>query len=183
MVGTILLNTLAGLLFLISLAFVLPDLQELVDMEQPTPVIIKSAIGSSGATFSLLIPLIVLAIICGIGCTTAASRCLWAFSRDGGIPGSHLWQKVNGSLQLPFNAMMLSMIVQILVGAIYFGSATAFNSFSSSGVIFLTLSYAAPIAASVLGRRKQIRAGKFYLGHYGTFCNVVALCKLLSIAL
>ncbi|KAH7177115.1 amino acid/polyamine transporter I [Dactylonectria macrodidyma] len=176
MVGTIVLNTIAGLLFLISLAFVLPDLPELLSVEQPTPVIVKSAVGSAGAAFGCLIPLIVLAIICGIGCTTAASRCTWAFARDGAIPGSHMWQKVNKSLHVPLNAMMLSMAVQVVVGAIYFGSTTAFNSFSSSGVIFLTFSYATPIAVSFIGGRKDVRRGKFYLGRWGGFCNVVAIC-------
>ncbi|KAM0428497.1 hypothetical protein ACHAPT_006857 [Fusarium lateritium] len=176
MVGTIILNTTAGLLLLVSLAFVLPDLTILVSVDQPMPVIIKSAVGSSGAAFALLIPLIVLAIICGIGCTTAASRCTWAFARDGAIPGSYLWQKINRTLRIPFNAMMLSMIVQIVVGVIYFGSATAFNSFSSAGVIFLTVSYATPIAVSFFGGRKQIKNGAFYFGRFGAFCNVVAIC-------
>ncbi|KAJ4256926.1 hypothetical protein NW762_009022 [Fusarium torreyae] len=176
LVGTIVLNTIAGLLFLISLAFVLPDLTELIAAAQPTPIIIKSAVGSPGAAFALLIPLIVLAIICGIGCTTAASRCTWAFSRDGAIPGSLWWRKINSSTQIPLNAMMLSMIIQIVVGAIYFGSVTAFNSFSSAGVIFLTLSYASPITMSLLGGRKHVKRGSFHLGGIGAFCNVVAIC-------
>ncbi|KAF5009689.1 hypothetical protein FDECE_4098 [Fusarium decemcellulare] len=184
MVGTIILNTIAGLLLLVSLAFVLPDLEVLISVEQPTPVIIKSAVGSAGAAFGLLIPLIVLAIICGIGCTTAASRCTWAFARDGAIPASHLWRQVNRTLQIPFNAMMLSMVVQIVVGAIYFGSATAFNSFSSAGVIFLTVSYATPIAVSFFQGRKQVKDGAFHLGRFGAFCNVVAICwSLLAIPL
>ncbi|KAJ3532964.1 hypothetical protein NM208_g8196 [Fusarium decemcellulare] len=184
MVGTIILNTIAGLLLLVSLAFVLPDLEVLISIEQPTPVIIKSAVGSAGAAFGLLIPLIVLAIICGIGCTTAASRCTWAFARDGAIPASHLWRQVNRTLQIPLNAMMLSMVVQIVVGAIYFGSATAFNSFSSAGVIFLTVSYATPIAVSFFQGRKQVKDGAFHLGQFGAFCNVVAICwSLLAIPL
>ncbi|KAF4951722.1 hypothetical protein FSARC_12845 [Fusarium sarcochroum] len=175
-VGTIILNTIAGLLFLISLAFILPDLTKLIAAAQPTPIIIKSAVGSSGIAFALLMPLMVLAIICGIGCTTAASRCTWAFSRDGAIPGSQCWRKINRSTQTPLNAMMLSMIIQIVVGAIYFGSVTAFNSFSSAGVIFLTLSYATPITMSLLGGRKHVKRGAFYLGGIGAFCNVVAIC-------
>lgn len=76
-VGTVILNTLAGLLFLIPLVFVLPDVLELIALPsgQPIPTIIKLAVGNSGGAFALLIPLLVLAIFCGIGCTTAASRC------------------------------------------------------------------------------------------------------------
>lgn len=175
MVATIFINTIAGLLFLIPLVFVLPDIQELINSAQPVPVIIKSAVGSSGGAFGLLIPLLVLAILCGIGCTTAASRCTWAFARDGAIPGSKWWKQVHPKLDLPFNAMMLSMVVQIVLGLINFGSSTAFNAFSGVGVICLTASYATPIAISLANGRKHLQNAKFNMGVVGVFANVVAL--------
>lgn len=177
MVATIFINTFAGLLFLIPICFVLPDIQMLINLAsgQPVPPILKSAVGSSGGAIGLLIPLMVLAILCGIGCTTAASRCTWAFARDGAIPGSKLWMQVNKSLDVPLNAMMLSMAIQLLLGLIYFGSSAAFNAFSGVGVICLTASYATPIAISLFTGRKQVRTGRFYLGPLGIFCNVVAI--------
>jgi len=177
MVITILINTVGGLLFLVPLMFVLPDLAMLVGLAngQPTPVIIKSAVGSAGGAIGLLLPLMVLAILCGVACTTAASRCTWAFARDGAIPGSQWLSQVHTKLELPFNAMMFSMVVQIALGAIYFGSPTAFNAFSGVGVISLTLSYAAPIAVSMLEGRRQVKGGKFYLGQWGWVLNIVAL--------
>ena len=178
-VGTIIINTIAGLLFLIPLVFVLPDTTALIALQsgQPVPSIIKSAVGNSAGSFILLIPLAVLALLCGIGCTTAVSRSVWAFARDGGIPYSKKWRKVNPSLNVPFNAMMLGMVIEIALGLIYFGSSTAFNAFSGVGVITMTVSYACPIAVSFLGGRKQINNGSFDLGKLGVFCNVVALGK------
>lgn len=179
MVGTIVLNTIAGLIFLIPLVFVMPDQAELAALvsAQPTPVIIKSAIGSSGGTIALLLPLLVLALFCGIGCTTASSRCTWAFARDGAIPGSKWWKQVNPKLDVPLNAMMMIMVVELALGLIYFGSSAAFNAFSGVGVICLTLSYACPILMNVITGRKQIALGNFHLGKLGWFCNIVALCK------
>jgi amino acid transporter len=180
MLGTIVLNTIAGLVFLIPLVFVLPDQTMLVGIAsgQPVPVIIKNAVGSPGAAIALLLPLLVLAMFCGIGCTTASSRAVWAFSRDGAIPGSQWWKKVNVSMDVPVNAMMLSMVVELLLGLIYFGSPVAFNAFSGVGVICLTMSYAAPILVSLIGGRKHVREGNFFLGPLGVFCNVVALGKV-----
>ncbi|KAF2845982.1 amino acid transporter [Plenodomus tracheiphilus IPT5] len=177
MVATVALNTICGLVFLIPLVFVLPDQASLAALlsGQPTPVIIKDAVGSSGAAIALLVPLLVLGLLCGIGCTTAASRATWAFSRDGAIPGYKMWRVVNTKLDVPFNAMMLSMVVQLALGLIYFGAAAAFNAFSGVGVICLTLSYAAPILVSVMGGRKQVKEGAFHLGPFGLFCNIVAL--------
>jgi amino acid transporter len=177
MVMTIVINTLGGLFFLIPLVFVLPNQAELAALlsGQPTPTILKSAVGSAGGAFGLLVPLLVLGICCGTACTTAASRCTWAFARDGAIPGAKWWRTVNEKLDVPLNAMMLSMVVQIILGVIYFGSAAAFNAFSGVGVICLTLSYACPIAVSLLNGRKRIADGSFNLGPLGLMCNVIAL--------
>lgn len=177
LVFTVCLNTIAGLVFLIPLVFVLPDITYLVNLAsgQPVPAIIKDAIGNSGGAFGLLFPLMVLALLCGIGCTTAASRCTWAFARDGAIPGSRWWKEINHKLDVPLNAMMLSMAVQIILGVIYFGSSAAFNAFSGVGVICLTASYACPIAISLFTGRKALEGASFNLGAFGTFANVVSL--------
>lgn len=179
MVATIGINTIAGLLFLIPLVFVLPELSMLASIAsgQPVPTIIKSAVGNSGGAFGLLVPLMVLAILCGIGCTTASSRCAWAFARDGAIPGSKIWMKVNRSLDVPVNAMMLCMVVEILLGLIYFGSSAAFNAFSGVGVISLTASYACPIAISLMNGRKEVKNAKFSLGRFGYAANIIAIGK------
>ncbi|KAI8665471.1 hypothetical protein NCS56_00983200 [Fusarium sp. Ph1] len=178
MVATIFINAFAGLLFLIPLVFVLPDIQELLQLAsgQPVPVIIKSAVGSSGGAFALLVPLLVLLVICGIDCTTATSRCVFAFARDGAIPQSRWWVKVNHRLDnIPLNAMMLSMVVELALGLIYFGNTTAFNAFSGVGVICLTVAYASPIAINLFTGRKQVKKSRFYLGALGTISNVIAI--------
>ncbi|KAJ5313103.1 hypothetical protein PENANT_c018G08864 [Penicillium antarcticum] len=187
MVGTIVINFIAGLLFLIPVCFVLPDLTYLVNLAsgQPTPAIFKAAVGNSAGAFCLLIPLLVLGIICGVGCVTATSRCTWAFARDGGIPGSGWWSTVNPKLNIPFNALVLGMVVEIVLGVIYFGSTAAYNAFSGVGVIFLTTSYACPIAVSLIFRRREdIKKGSFNFGVFGLIANILALAwSILAIPL
>lgn len=180
MVGTVIINTFAGLLFLIPVCFVMPDITMLVDLAsgQPTPVIFQKALGSNVGAFCLMIPLLILGVICGVGCVTATSRCTWAFARDGGIPGSGWWRVVDKRLDIPFNAMMLSMVVEIILGVIYFGSTAAYNAFSGVGVIFLTMSYACPILVSLVFRRREdIKNASFNLGIFGAIANVIALGK------
>jgi amino acid transporter len=178
MVGTIVINFVAGLLFLIPVCFVMPELSLLINSSQPTPVIFKHAIGNSAGAFCLTIPLLVLGIICGVGCVTATSRCTWAFARDGGIPGSGWWRIVDKKFNIPLNAMALGMVIEIALGAIYFGSTAAYNAFSGVGVIFLTLSYACPVAVSLIFRRREdIKNGNFNFGVFGLIANVFALGK------
>ena len=114
---------------------------------------------------------------------------LWNWMHDGRIAlylgirprWSHSWfQVVEGrqsKLDVPLNAMMLSMAVQIILGILYFGSSAAFNAFSGVGVICLTVSYAVPIAVSLFRGRTHIKDGKFDMGMLGLVSNVVALCK------
>ncbi|OJJ41943.1 hypothetical protein ASPWEDRAFT_100493 [Aspergillus wentii DTO 134E9] len=177
-IGGVLLNAFAGLVVLIPIAFVLPDPSMLVQIPsgQPVPTIFKYATGNSAGAFCLLIPLLILGIICGTGCVTAASRCTWAFARDGAIPGSKWLKRIDGRLNIPLNSMILGMVIELLLGLIYFGSTAAYNAFSGVGVIFLTLSYACPVAVSLLFcRRRHIKRGAFDLGVLGVFCNVVCL--------
>ncbi|KAI1733775.1 amino acid permease [Xylaria scruposa] len=181
MVLTIIFNLAAGLLTLIPLVFVLPDIQELILLAQPVPAIVLSAVGNSGGAFALLIPLLVLGIICGIGCTTATSRCIYAFSRDGAIPGSKWWKVVHPKLDVPLNGMMLSMVIQIALGLIYFGSNAAFNAFSGVGVIALTAAYSAPIVVSMIEGRRTVATGSFFLGKLGWACNIVSVAWTLLV--
>ena len=175
-VATVAANIFLGLAFLIPLAFVLPDIEMLANLAngQPVPTIISSAVGPKGG-IALLMPLMVLGLLCGVTCTTSASRCTWAFARDGAIPGSRWWRVVHPKLNVPFNAMMLSMVVQILLAVISFGSSAALNAFLGVCIICLTAAYAAPIAVSVATGRKAVREARFSLGRFGLPLNIVAL--------
>lgn len=180
MVATAVINFVAGLLFLTPIVFVLPDIKEIlrVSAGQPTPMVIKDAVGSSVGAFLLLVPLVALGVTCEIGCTTASSRCTWAFARDGAVPGSRWWKEIHPKLQVPLNAMLMCMVIEILLGCIYFGSSVAFSAFSGVGVICLTCSYATPIAISLARDCKQLEGARFQLGKFGYFCNVVSIGKV-----
>jgi len=179
LVGAILLNMLCGLIFLIPICFVVNDISAVVNdpTGQPLPAILSSAIGNEVGAFVLTVPIIILGIFCGTGCTTAAARCTWAFARDGAIPGSRRlkFDSVNHKFGLPLNAMMLCWTVQVLLGLIYLGSSAAFNAFNGSGVIFLTLSYVIPVAISFFSGRKALTNAKFNLGKLGWFANFASI--------
>ena len=100
------------------------------------------------------------AIFCSISITVAASRCTWAFARDGAIPGHKWWAKVDSN-QTPVNALALLTIIQMLLGLINFGSTAAFTAFASVGTIALAVAYAIPVVASMLQGRRAISTAKF----------------------
>lgn len=185
MVGATIMNFLIGLLFLIPLVFVLPDITAFYNdlYGQPVPVIIRQAVGSEAGAFVLAVPLIILGIFCGVACTTATSRCVWAFARDGALPGSNWFKKVNVGLGIPLNGMIGSFIFQVALAAIYFGSHAAFNAFNGVGVIFLNLSYVIPIGISLARGRKDLVGSPYNLGTVpGTIANIIS-CAWICLAI
>jgi amino acid transporter len=88
-------------------------------------------------------------IYCSIACMTSTSRMLFAFSRDGAVPGSRLWAKVNAN-GTPRNAVLLGAVagVVLTLPALYkspTGVPTAFYAVVSIGVLGLYLAFAIPI--------------------------------------
>ena len=47
---------------------------------------------------------------------TSNSRMLYAFSRDGAVPGSRWWHHINPHTKTPVNAVWLSVVVAFLLG-------------------------------------------------------------------
>jgi hypothetical protein len=88
-------------------------------------------------------------IYCSTACMTSTSRMLFAFSRDGAVPGSRLWSKVNAN-GTPRNAVLLGAVagVVLTLPALYkspSGAPTAFYAVVSIGVLGLYLAFAIPI--------------------------------------
>jgi amino acid transporter len=167
-----------GLVFLIPILFVLPDVKVLLSVAngQPMGLLFKLVTGSTLGGFGLLFLLLGVLFFAGVGALTAASRCTYAFARDGAIPGSRVWSKVNGRYDIPLYGLTLSTAVCCLLGLIYFGSSAAFNSFTGVATICLSTSYASPVLISVLRGRKFVKNSPFSLGKFGYLINMVTIC-------
>lgn len=162
-----------GVIYLIPILFVLPDIQLLLSVAngQPIGLLFKTVTGSAGGGFGLLFLILGILFFAGIGALTAASRCTYAFARDGAIPGHRLFGSVNERLGVPLWGLVLSTVVDCLLGLIYFGSTAAFNSFTGVATICLSTSYGLPILVSVLRGRKLVATSSFSLGKFGFVIN------------
>jgi amino acid transporter len=167
-----------GVIYLIPILFVLPDVQLLLEVAngQPIGLLFKTVTGSAAGGFGLLFLILGILFFAGTGALTAASRCTYAFARDGAIPGSRLWAKVDKRFDIPLGALMLSTAVDCLLGLIYFGSSAAFNSFTGVATICLSTSYGMPILISVIRGRQAVKNSSFSLGRFGYAINVAMIC-------
>ncbi len=167
-----------GVLYLIPILFVLPDVQLLLDVSsgQPIGLLFKTVTGSASGGFGLLFLILGILFFAGTGALTAASRCTYAFARDGAIPGSRLWSTADDRFGIPLNGLILSTIVPCLLGLIYFGSTAAFNSFTGVATICLSTSYGVPILVSLIRGRKLVKNSTFSLGRFGFAINTLTIC-------
>jgi amino acid transporter len=95
-------------------------------------------------------------LFCTTACLTSASRMLFAFSRDGAVPGAKHWAKLNKS-KTPVNAVLAVAVtgfiltlpalwkVNIGTDAAPIYTVTAFFAIVSIGVLGLYLAFAIPI--------------------------------------
>ncbi|KXT01031.1 hypothetical protein AC578_4431 [Pseudocercospora eumusae] len=175
-----------GIIYLIPLLFVLPDIQTLLDVAsgQPIGTLFKIVTGSAAGGFGLLFLILGILFFAGVGALTASSRCTYAFARDGAIPGYKWLGTTNKTLDIPLWGLVLSTVVDCLLGLIYFGSTAAFNSFTGVATICLSCGYGLPILVSVLRGRKMVKHSSFPLGKFGFAINILCLCWIaLAIAL
>lgn len=166
-----------GVIYLIPILFVLPEISILLDVAngQPIGLIFKTVTGSAGGGFGLLFLILGILFFAGVGALTAASRCTYAFARDGAIPGSRIWKRVDKRFDIPLWALVLSTVVDCLLGLIFFGSSAAFNSFTGVATICLSTSYGMPILISVLRGRKAVKNSSFSLGRFGFAINIAMI--------
>ena len=169
---------LTGIIYILPLLFVLPPVELLLGVEngQPIGLLFKTVTGSAAGGFGLLFLILGILFFAGIGALAAASRCTYAFARDGAIPGYKLWSKVDKRLGVPLWGIILSTAVDCLLGLIYFGSTAAFNSFTGVATICLSTSYGLPILINVIRGRRAVKHSPFSLGNFGYAINIATLC-------
>lgn len=126
--------------------------------------------------------------LCGLATVTSASRMLFAFSRDDGVPGvSRTLATVSPRWRTPVAATWTASILSVLfvwfTSSITIAGASAYSIVVSCTVIFLFLSFTIPIALGLaaIGGPKWPHMGPWNMG-IGTY-RLVALLSLLAMAL
>jgi amino acid transporter len=114
--------------------------------------LLTEALGSGSLKAVLLISSIG-QLFCGMACLTSASRMCYAFSRDGAIPGSRIWSRVNQK-RIPFNAVIFMAVCAGIITIPAYVPTTvegvgpvpiAFYAVVSIAVIGLYVAYVIPI--------------------------------------
>ena len=96
LVASIGLNGVMGFAMLIAVLFCIGNVEEALKTPTGYPVIeiFRQATGSNAGGTGLMVVVLVFFSFANVSCLAAASRMMWAFARDRGLPGSALLSKV-----------------------------------------------------------------------------------------
>jgi amino acid transporter len=132
-----------------------PNQKAVTDAGGFSAVIFQSSMSSKWA-FTVLIISTAGQFFCTVACMTSCTRMMFAFSRDGAIPGAKYWSRLNKN-KVPVYGVLLTVVVALIITAPALKAVTiqlpsgpapspvAFYAVVSIGVLGLYLAFAIPI--------------------------------------
>jgi amino acid permease (GABA permease) len=182
-VMSILVSLFAGWVLLIGITFAIHKTQYSNDLGAlvPPAQVFANAIGDTGAKFLLLVA-IGAQLFCGMSSVTANSRMIYAFSRDGALPGSAIWHRVNKRTRTPTNAIWLAAVGALILGLPYLWNNAAYAAVTSIATIGLYIAYVSPTFLRLrLG--SQFKRGPWHLGRWSKPVGIIAVIWVVFITI
>lgn len=176
--GTVGIGFITAWFYAMALFFSISDLDSLFNTDTLVPVLELFYQALSNKAGAIVLEALVMAtgVWCLVSSHTWQSRLCWSFARDKGLPFSHILAHVNTTTDVPLAAHITSCLLVAVLGLLYLGSSTAFNSMVTASIVLLYISYAIPVICLLIRGRDSIKHGPFWLGRLGVFANVVLLC-------
>jgi len=172
-VTSIVVSLFAGWVLLIGITFAIQKYGTEVGATVPPAQIFVDALGATGGKLLLLV-VIFAQLFCGMSSVTANSRMIYAFSRDGALPFSGFWHKVNPRTRTPTNAIWLAAVGALLLGLPYLGNSTAYAAVTSIATIGLYVAYVSPTLLRLrLG--SSFKRGPWHLGRWSRPIGIIAV--------
>ncbi|KAK4623687.1 hypothetical protein CLAFUW4_05712 [Fulvia fulva] len=181
MVWTFMINGSTGLIFLVTILFAIPSVEDAVADPTGYPFLYmyKVAMPNSNVGTNILTIVPVLMLMVGnISFTASCARQAWSFARDRGLPFSRWISKMDNRVHVPVNATYLTLACTTLLSLIKLGSNAAFNAILSLQLSTLMASYLIAITCVVIRKIQDpdsLPRARWSLGRYGLPINVVAM--------
>ena len=172
-VMSIIVSLFAGWILLIGVTYAIQNYTKEVGATVAPAQIFVDAIGNTGGKLLLLI-VIFAQLFCGMSSVTANSRMIYAFSRDGAVPGSRIWHKVNHRTRTPTNAIWLAAAGALILGLPYLWNGTAYAAVTSIAVIGLYIAYVLPTFLRLL-KGQSFERGPWHLGRWSYVVGSIAV--------
>jgi amino acid permease (GABA permease) len=179
---SILVSLIAGWVLLIGMTFAIQKTNYVAEATAgnvaPGQIWIDS-IGRTGAELLLLVA-IGAQLFCGMSSITANSRMIYAFSRDGALPGSNIWHQVNKRTRTPTNAIWLAAGGALILGLPYLWNSVAYGAVTAIATIGLYVAYVIPTYLR-LRQGENFKRGPWHLGRWSYVVGWIAVAWVVII--
>jgi amino acid transporter len=188
------LGVLFGFLVLLIIAYTVGDVDQIFKspLGQPMGAYLLSVLGKRVAmgVYSLII------ISCffeGLGGMIVSSRLIYAYSRDGALPGSRIWATINQRTQTPIFAgtlhdlhqihriVWLDCLIGILLNLLIFAGPIAILAVFAIGALAQYVAFVTPIAIKTFFVREKFKQGPWNLGRFSQLCGYIAIGWILLV--
>ncbi|MCQ4084978.1 amino acid permease [Streptomyces sp. RB6PN25] len=182
-VRSIWLSWIAGLVLLLGFTFAIQSYSGTLNSKTGVPPaqILLDAVGATGGKLLLLV-VIGAQLFCGMASVTANSRMIYAFSRDGALPYSRVWHRINDRTRTPTNAVWLAAAGALVLGLPYLINSTAYAAVTSIATIGLYIAYVIPTFLR-LRQGDRFERGPWHLGRWSRPVGVVAVAWVVVITI
>jgi amino acid permease (GABA permease) len=164
-VMSVVVSVIAGFVLLVAITWSIQDYEAERGTAlglPPAQIFIDAAGQNLGAL--LLFICVVAQFFCGMASVTANSRMAYAFSRDGALPGSRIWRRVNPRTGTPTDSIWLCVVCSALLVVPSLWNTAAYLAATSVAVIGLYIAYVAPVLLRRLN--PDFRPGPWNLGRW-----------------
>jgi amino acid transporter len=186
-------SSLVGWIMVCAITLAIPDLAVAAGQGWSMFYLTMDAILPVGLKNVIYLGILITQLLCGLATVTSASRMLFAFSRDDGMPvGSKALATVSPKYRTPVNAIwtatILSILYVVLALSIKVAGSSIYVIVVNSTLIFLFLSFTVPLVAGMIafGGPKWPQPGPWAMsaGVYKlvTVLSVVGMAVILYIA-
>ena len=192
-VSSVFWSSLIGWIMICAITLAIPDLAVAASQGWGMFFATMDAILPAGLKTVLYLGILVAQLLCGLATVTSASRMLFAFSRDDGLPvGSKALSSVSPKYRTPVTAIwtatVLCILYVVLAMSIKVAGTSIYVIVVNSTLVFLFLSFTVPLVAGLFayGTAKWPNPGPWAMsaGVYKlvTVLSVVGMAVILFIA-
>ncbi|HOE40596.1 MAG TPA: amino acid permease [Rhodoferax sp.] len=174
-VNSVLWSALAGWIMLSAFVLAIPDMDKAAASGWSVFFVTLDAVLPVSLKVILYALIFVCQLLCGLATVTSASRMIFAFARDGGLPASSALKRVHASFRTPVAAIWTAAAVSIAF-TLY---TPAYATIVSVTVIFIFLSYGLPVIAGLFAyQRSWTRMGPWDMGPMYRVVGVLAIAAI-----
>jgi amino acid transporter len=183
MVMSVVVSVVFGFILLVAVTFVVPnDKDAAAAGGNIVTYIWQTSMSTRWAEFLLFIA-VVAQTFCTIASTTSASRMMFAFSRDGAVPGHRIWKRVSRADRIPIYTVWAITIMAFLTPLpAWWFNYTGYFASTAIAVIGLYIAFMLPIILR-LKAGDRFERGAWHLGRHYKWIDWIAILWIIFICI